>query len=92
MNTSQTEPTQAQDQPIQPATIVTSSNQVSQEAVNLASTVETINQLANKVPAPNPDPQQARVDETTILDNSGGRIELNDQKTNSNDFEKVIKE
>lgn len=81
MSTNQTEPTQAQNQPIQPATNVIPNNQVSQEAVSLASTVEAINQLANKVPTPNPDPQQARVDETTILDNNGGRIELNDNLT-----------
>lgn len=88
MSTDSSEPIQALKQPLQPVASVVSNNPVSQEAVNLASTVETIHQLANKVPTPNSDPQQAKVDETTILDNNGGRIELNEDLLGPNVIKK----
>lgn len=48
------------------------------DPLNWANTVEALNQLASQVKPTSADPAQAKLDETTIIDNDGNRIELNE--------------
>lgn len=48
------------------------------DPLNWANTVEALNQLASQVKPVSADPAQAKLDETTIIDNDGNRIELNE--------------
>lgn len=48
------------------------------DPLNWANTVEALNQLASQVKPVSADPAQAKLDETTIIDNDGNRIALNE--------------
>jgi hypothetical protein len=48
------------------------------DPLNWANTVQALNQLASEIKPVSADPAEAKLDETTILDNNGNRIELNE--------------
>ncbi len=73
MNTDQQAITQPQNTP-QPQ----DNGQQISDPLNWANTVEALNQLASQVKPVSADPAQAKLDETTIIDNDGNRIELNE--------------
>lgn len=52
------------------------------DPLNWANTVEALNQLASRVKPVSADPAQTKLDETTIIDNDGNRIELNEDLKN----------
>lgn len=83
MNTDQQAVTRPQNTP-QPQD---NGQQVS-DPLNWANTIEALNQLASQVTPANADPAQAKLDETTIIDNDGNRIELNEDLKKPNVIKK----
>lgn len=78
MNTSQSTDNQAQNQQSlsqQQAFTPQSQN----DPTSFASTVQALNQLMSEVKPIESNTEEARLRETTIVDNEGGRIELNEE-------------
>lgn len=88
MNTDQTNDNQAQNeqsnnpQPDKPENDPTS----------FASTVQALNQLMSEVKPVEPNSEEAKLQETTILTPSGERIELNEELNKPNNVKKNNKE
>ena len=73
MNTDQQAVTQPQN-PVEPQ----DNSKQTPDPLNWANTVQALNQLASEVKPASTNPAEAKLDETTILDNEGNRIELNE--------------
>jgi len=58
------------------------------DPLNWANTVQALNQLASEVKPASTNPAEAKLDETTIIDNDGNRIELNEDLKNPNVIKK----
>jgi len=83
MNTDQQAVTQPQN-PVEPQ----DNTKQTPDPLNWANTVQALNQLASEVKPVSADPAEAKLDETTILDNDGNRIELNEDLIKPNVIKK----
>ena len=84
MNTSQSADSQTQNQQVGTPQSIQPAN----DPTSFASTVQALNQLMSEVKPVEPNTEEAKLRETTIVDNDGNRIELNEDLKKPDDIKK----